>query len=413
MKYNLQPFEAQGKVLAVSSKSYAHRIIICSALSKGITKINNLGNSLDVLATLSCVQALGAKVDIKDGYVLIEGIEKVNKNALLDFNESGSTMRFMIPVSASIGANSTFTGRGKLLSRPNQALYSELARHGVQVVDNKINGKLTAGDYQIDSSISSQYVSGLLMSLPMLNGKSKLTLLNSVVSANYISMTLEVLKQFGVEYKINDNQIELVSQNGFVSPKEITVEGDWSSGASILTLGALSDKGVTVKGLNANSTQSDRKIIEILNNVGANVIINGDEVTVSKGRLNAIKTDLTTCPDLAPVLSSVLAYCKGTSVVKGVDRLKIKESDRLGAIINNLALAGIETKYDSDTLYVYGASPKGANFLGYNDHRMVMSACTLSSKAQGNSTITDVEAVAKSYKDYFIDLKKLNGVFYE
>lgn len=411
MKYNLAPFIAHGQVESIASKSYAHRIIILSALAKGKTKIYNVGNSNDVLATIDCVKKLGAKVEFFNGYIIVEGIETLPKTCLLDFNESGSTMRFMIPVCAGLGVNARFSGRGKLLTRPNDKLYSVLALHGANVENNNITGKLDCGEYRIDASVSSQYISGLLMALTRVKGNSKIILEGSTVSANYITMTLEVLKQFGVEYLVERNEIILINNN-LSTPKEITVEGDWSSAASMLCFGALG-KGVEVKGLNLKSTQSDAKIIDFLAQAGAVITFRENSIKVERGKLNAIECDIKDCPDLAPVLSSVLAYCKGVSKIKGVDRLMIKESNRLQAIIDNLKSAHIKTKYAKDTLYIYGKKVKGANFCGFNDHRMVMSSCVLASNAKGKSSVSDVEAVSKSYPNFFEHLTAINGVFYE
>ncbi len=406
MNYQISPFIARGIIDSVPSKSYAHRAIILSALSKGWTKINNIGSSDDVKVTLACVQKLGATVKEFEGGVEILGIENLPNEVSLDFGESGSTMRFLIPLCLALGVKTNFTGRGKLLSRPNDALYNTLTKMGAKIDGQTLTNKLKAGVYEIDATVSSQYISGLLMSLPYLEGTSEIRLLGQTVSKDYITMTLELLRLFKVQYEIKDNSIFV--GGGYVSPKELTVEGDWSSAAFPLALGAIGGE-VTVKGLNINSSQGDKQIVEILKNLGAKVSVSKGEITLKKGELTGAIIDVANIPDVAPCLSTVLAFADGKSVLKNVDRLKIKESDRLSAIIQNLTVAGIKTEYVDNTLIIYGGSVLGGTYGGFNDHRMVMSACVLASMADKSSTVTDVNAVAKSYPEFFDDFLKLGG----
>lgn len=408
MNYLIKPFLAQGIVDAVPSKSYAHRAIILSALTKGKTTIKNIGNSVDVLVTLDCVSKLGAKVNLIDGGVEIYGIENPPKETFLDFKESGSSMRFFIPVALSLGVKTTFTGSGKLLTRPNDALYFTLSKKGAIIDGQTLSGKLESGVYEIDSTVSSQYVSGLLMALSILDGESEIRLIGQTVSKDYINITLEFLDKFGVKYQLKENSIFILGGRNNSVPKEIVVEGDWSSAAFPLALGALGDK-VTIKGLNINSVQGDKKIIEILKGIGAKLDIKGDGITVCRGDVKGVKVDMCDIPDMAPALASILANAKGKSELINVDRLKIKESDRLSAIINNLRAVGVEVNYDNNTLYIDGGSVSGGTLLGYNDHRMVMSGCVLASVAQKNCIITDVHAVSKSYPQFFSDYIKLGG----
>ncbi len=410
MKYLIKPFESDGTVIAPPSKSFAHRAIILSALSKGDTYVKNVGNSADVNATLNCVKALGAKVQLMGDGVIITGIEKLPETVHLDFGESGSTMRFLIPVVCALGVKATFTGRGKLLQRPNEVLYRVLMRHGSAVYGQKISGKLGAGKFKIDARISSQYVSGLLMALPLLKQKSTIILKGTPVSSDYIRMTLDLLGAFNIQYKEEKNALTIESGFDFVSPKEITVEGDWSSAAFPLCYGALMGN-VTVGGLNLNSKQADKKILTTLQNYGAKVTCLGDKVTVQSAEKRSLVIDVNGMPDLAPVLASIMAYANGVSALVGVDRLRIKESDRLQAIMQNLDIAGVKYEYIKykNTLHIYGGKPKGGDYLGFNDHRMVMSACVMASRADGNSTVTDAEAVVKSYPEFFENLKKIKG----
>ncbi len=406
MNYSLIPFQPNGRVSVPPSKSYAHRAIILSALASGKTLIKNVGNSADVLATLACVKNLGAKIDEVANGVVITGIKTAPKTAILDFGESGSTMRFLIPVVASLGVQASFTGRGKLLSRPNAALYSVLEAHGVTVKDNVISGQLQSGEYEIDASISSQYVSGLLLALSALEQKSKIILKGKTVSQDYILMTLDLLGTFNIQYSLDQNCITV--GGGLKSPSEISVEGDWSSAAFPLCFGCINGK-VTVDGVSLLSKQGDKRIVEILKEVGAKVSVTQNTVTVEKGTIKSVTVDVEGIPDLAPVLASVLAYADGKSVLRNVDRLKIKESDRLNAIIENLSRANVVCEYKDNALIIHGGQPKGASFLGFNDHRMVMSACVLSSNAVGESSVSDYQAVDKSYPEFFEHYKILKG----
>lgn len=409
MIYKISPFKPNGSVMAVPSKSYAHRLIILSALCKGQTLIKNVGESLDVQVTLDCVKKLGAKVQLSGGDALITGIEKLPQSVDLDFGESGSSMRFMLPLVCALGVDTSFTGRGKLLSRPNDALYEVLIKHGAKVETQRIYGKLTNGNYKINSTVSSQYISGLLMALPLLKGKSQIELVGDVVSKDYILITLEILKLFGINYQIQDNKLTLIDSE-YISPKSCVVEGDWSSGAFPLSFGALGGS-VSVAGLNPNSTQGDKRILDVLRQVGAQVVINGNIITVKNKNIRPVDVDITSIPDLAPVIASVVSFADGISVLRGVDRLRIKESDRLSAIMQNLSEANVETRYENDTLYVYGGVVKSGAFKGFNDHRMVMSACVLSSAVQGDCSVTDVEAVKKSYPNFFEDYLTIGGSY--
>lgn len=406
MKSRIIPFSAFGSVNAVPSKSYAHRFIILSALSKGRTFIENVGSSEDVRATISCVASLGAKVNYDGLNVEIFGIEEPT-SASLDFGESGSTMRFIIPMVSALGVNAQYTGHGKLLFRPNEILFDILEKNGVVVKDNKIQGKLFSGNFEIDSSVSSQYISGLIMALSYINGESVIYLKGRTVSKDYINITLDSISQFGVKYQTGESYIKIFGGT-LNSPSNLKVEGDWSNVAFPLALGALTGR-VTVCGVNLDSVQGDRVILNLFEKAGIKLSQTKNSVTAEKSRIIPIEADLRGCPDLAPIISTVLAYANGTSVLRGVEGLKIKESDRLSAIIDNLTKAKIEAFYDGSALYIKGGKPKANLFEGYNDHRMVMSSCVMASGVNGESEVSDCQAVKKSYPNFFKDFKILGG----
>ncbi len=410
MIYKVSPFSANGSVDSVPSKSFAHRIIILSCLSKGKTIVKNVGYSDDIKATCSCMQALGAKIDRDGNNLKIFGIENLPKKVFLDFNESGSTMRFLLPIVCALGVETEWTGRGKLLTRPNTALYNSLIEKGVKINQNKISGKLTNGQYVIDQSVSSQFISGLILALPLLKEKSTIKLVGSKVSSHYVDITLKIASEFGLKYKVTDDTIDIISTKGFISCGEYVVEGDWSGAAFPLALGVLSGK-VAISNLNVDSLQGDREIVNVIQQMGGKITIKDNFIIAEKSQLNGVTLSVEQIPDLAPVIASLMAYAKGESIMLNVDRLKIKESDRLNAIIHNLTLAGIKTEYKDNSLKIFGGEPKGAEFIGFNDHRIVMSACVLSCMAKGNSKISDVEAVNKSYPEFFTHYNNLGGIF--
>ena len=407
MNVKIKPFNALGTILAPPSKSFAHRLIIAAAIGGGDCFIENVGDSEDVKATIYAVSALGADInyDGKNAYV---GKVDIPEKAAVDCIQSGSTLRFLIPVAAALGVDTLFTGETSLMSRPTDAYRDCFNGHGAKFDGERVSGKLTAGKYVLDASLSSQYVSGLLLGLSAIDGESEIVLSGKTVSQGYADITAKILKDFGVEisetgkgYKIRGGTVK--------APKKVTAEGDWSGAAFFLSLWAVCGT-VRVKGLTFPSLQRDCKILDILKEFGAKISVEDDLITVKKAPLTAVKNiDCENFPDLAQVISVVAAYAKGTTSLSGVERLKIKESDRIAAIINTLCLAGIAAEYDGNLLKIHGGTPCGAKISGGNDHRTVMSAAVLAAGATGNSEITGAEAHVKSYVAFFNDYKKAGG----
>ncbi|MBE7083403.1 MAG: 3-phosphoshikimate 1-carboxyvinyltransferase [Clostridiales bacterium] len=381
-----------GKISSIPSKSYAHRIAICNFLAGNLPSACCKDfTSNDMAVTESCLNAL------KNG-------EKV-----LDCGESGSTLRFLLPLAGVIGGEYEFIGHGKLMERPNDELFSVLESHGVTVKKGStilISGKLTSGKFELRGDISSQYISGLLMALPILKGDSEIVLTTPLSSAPYVEITLEVLKNFGVTidktengYKIKGGQTYL----GYLIP-----EGDWSNSAFFLVAGAINGD-ITVTGLNPDSVQGDRAIIEILKSAGANLKMEKDGISVRKSELNAFTFDAKDCPDLVPIVAVLGAYANGKSIIKNIERLKIKESDRIVSTISMLNAFNIKAESDGKNLTVYGGEVTGGIADSFNDHRIAMSTAILAIKAKGQSTIIGAEAVKKSYPTFFDDFVKLGG----
>ena len=407
----LSPHNLSGTVNAIGSKSFAHRALISAALF-GNTRVTVRGitPSEDVSATARCLNALGAKVELCGDGATVYPIGEIPAKATLDCGESGSTLRFMMPIAAALGIKTEFVGSGRLLDRPNDELIKTLASGGVTVENKRfLSGRLKGGDYEISASVSSQYVTGMLFAL-ILAGGGTLKLNGKIVSREYLKITESVLEDFGQTVTFSDGTYTAAEKKP-TAVTDYNVEGDWSNAAFFLVAGALSS-GVTVVGLNPDSVQGDKKIIDVIATAGAEVTVSSNAVTVRKRNLNGFTTDATDIPDAVPAISVLAAYCAGDTVISGVERLKIKESDRLGEIIKMLGAAGIKA-YSGYELRIEGGFPHGGAFDSANDHRMAMSEAILAAFADGDSTIGGESAVKKSYPDFYKDYKKIGGVTYE
>ncbi len=391
------PSVINGELNAIPSKSYAHRIAICNFLA-GKEPTANCGEfySNDILVTEECLNRV-----------------KVGERKL-DCGESGSTLRFLIPLMASLGGDYEFIGHGKLMERPNEELFAVLNAHGVKTCKAetiKISGKLSAGQYKIRGDISSQYISGLLMALPNLDGDSEIILTTSLASSAYVDITMEVLKSYGVDIIRKENGFFIKGNATFTG--KARVEGDWSNSAFFLVLGAICGR-VKLKGLNLNSAQGDKAILDILKLAGASLEINQEYITVAKSELNGFTFDVDSCPDLAPIACVLASYALGKTVIKNIERLRIKESDRVQTTISMLSSFGVKAQVDGQDLIVYGGTPTAGKTDSFNDHRIAMSAGVLATGVcSGESIITNAKAVNKSYPTFFNDLNKVGGKAYE
>lgn len=412
MKVTLTPCSLCGTVTAPPSKSVGHRSIICAALSGTPVTVYNCGESEDMTATVSSVKALGATVE-RDGKTLkITPAKRNTEGAVLDCHESGSTARFMIPVAAALGVkNATFTGSGRLPERPFGIIAEALRKNGVECSSDKlpmtVSGQLKSGVFEIPGNVSSQYISGLLLGLSVVEGKSEIILTSPLESAAYVDITLSELAAFGADIKSIDNGY-IINGKPSLTATERTVEGDWSQAAFFLCAGALSD-GITVTGLDPQSLQGDREIVELLRRFGARVTASGNSVTVSRGELKGIEIDASQIPDLVPVLAVTAALAKGKTVIKNAERLRIKESDRLKETVLRLKSFGINAYETPDGMVIEGGAPKAAEITSANDHRIVMAFSILAANAEGVSAIDGCEAINKSYPKFFEDLKLLGG----
>lgn len=403
-----------GTIKAISSKSHAHRVLICAALSQNKTKIYCNVMSKDIAATIDCLKSMGTEIFV-DGDTITVIPKEFNKKSDIDCNESGSTLRFLMPVVSALGIDATITGHGRLPQRPISPLKEEMEKKGVTFHTGndfplRLTGQLQSGEYEIQGNISSQFVTGLLFALPLLDGDSKIKLIPPVESKSYLDITISVLRQFGIEIEEKENLYIIKGNQKYISPEEIKVEGDWSNASFFLCAGALSEKGVTVTDLDINSPQGDKKILDVLSLMGADVTVNRNEVTVKKNKLKGITVDASDIPDAVPIISVVATACNGDTKIINAGRLRIKESDRIKSVLDMLLSVGADAEETPDGIIIRGGkSLVGGVVNGYNDHRIVMSASILSSLCEKDVIITDSNAVEKSYPDFFANFKKQGG----
>lgn len=392
MDITITPKKLSGRVDAVASKSFAHRIIIAASLADKPTKIYLNTTSEDIEATLDCIKKLGAGIDKGQGYVQITPI-KGTGSPILDCNESGSTARFLLPVASVLCDSFEMTGKGRLPERPFTPLINEMRRKGVEISDNflpiKVSNRLCGGEYSIAGNISSQYITGLMLALPLCNKASTITLTSPLESKAYVDITIEVLKLFGIKIKPVENGYEINPQK-YISPDEIHVEGDWSNSAFWIVANKLCGS-ILVDGVNYESTQGDMKILDILDSD----VIDAKEI-----------------PDLVPILAVCACAKRGKTLITNAERLRIKESDRLNAVTTALNSLGADICELADGLEINGTGElRGGECDGFGDHRIVMSAAIASIICKDNVTIHGAQAVNKSYPTFFDDFKKLGGKF--
>lgn len=408
------PFVPNGTVNVPPSKSDVHRAIICAAMANGVSRISPVALSNDIKATIGCINALGADAVLENNVLTVDGTNMYkNKTALLDCGESGSTLRFFIPIAAVGNINATFVGKGKLPQRPIGIFTEALPKAGTVCKTEgglplEIKGQLKSGIFEIPGNVSSQFITGLLLALPILEGDSEIVLTSPLESVGYIAMTIRTMKQFGVNIQATEKGWHIKGGQSYKTC-DYTTDGDWSQAAFFMVLGAVSGK-VTVKGVAKDSTQGDKKCAEILARFGAKVTQLDNEVTVEKGELKAITIDASQIPDLVPVLSVCAAFAEGTTKIINAERLRIKECDRLKATAELLNNLGGKVKELSDGLEITGVSSlKGGNVNGYNDHRIVMSAAVCAARSDEDITATFAMSINKSYPDFYIDYNSIGG----
>ena len=426
MEMAINASRIKGEISAPPSKSYTHRAIICASLADGKSTIRNPLLSDDTEATLEACEALGAVVLKKSREeIIIQGTNGIlrNRKRTIDCKESGSTLRFILPLAAMSQGETILTGSEGLVRRPIADLSDAIKKLGVKVeyiekegsLPIKISGmgKIEGGNIKIRGDISSQFISGLLIALPIARGKSEIRITTETESADYVEMTIEALAEFGVTVeKSQEFNGYVIEGDQIYVPREYRIEGDFSSAAFMLVAGALSaEEGtVTVNDLRMDSKQGDRKIVDILKDMGADIEVNDTSIKIKKSRLKGTIFDAKNVPDLVPIIAIASTQASSPTTIRNVNRLRMKESDRLSGLLKLIGAFGCEANENDGSMTIQG----GQQLLGgeapvISDHRIVMAASVAGLVAKGETRVSYPLAIKKSYPDFFDDLRLLGG----
>ena len=415
MNKTILPGARTGEVHIPASKSQAHRMLLCAAMGENEVTLRCRGLSKDILATVACLKALGASVDAEGEVLHLRPVSAPPPGLCpLPCGESGSTLRFLLPLVGALGASAVFEREGRLPERPIEPLGRELCRNGMDIRSDgarlSCSGQLRPGAFSLPGNISSQYISALLMTLPLLEGESTLHIEGALESAAYVAMTEEVLRLGGVQTEKTGAGYRIPGGQHCRFAPELSVEGDYSNAAFFLCAGALSERGIRVTGLDPQSRQGDRAIVPLLEEMGAQVASDGSSVTVKRAALHGITIDASPIPDLIPVLSVVAAAASGETRVIHAQRLRLKESDRLHSTTQMLRALGAEAEELPDGLVIRGGRTlAGGTVDACGDHRIAMSAAVAGGICRGAVTICGSECVQKSYPDFWTDFQQLKG----
>lgn len=395
MDIRISPSVLSGHVEIPASKSCAHRAIICAALAEGVSRLTGVSMSEDIRATIDAMTALGASFRENGTSVEVTGIREIPERAEIDCCESGSTLRFVIPIAAALGTASVFHGRGRLPQRPIDIYKRELSAHGIsfnrQDMPYEISGTLTGGRFEIEGSVSSQFITGLLFALPLLEEDSEIVLTSHLESRPYVDITIDTLRNFGITVEDMGESFRIPGRQHY-APCDMHIEGDYSQAAFFCVANAIGSQ-VEMGNLLPGSVQGDKAILELASD--------------RKG----LRADCSDIPDLVPILAVLAAYSSGPSVIYNAARLKIKESDRLEAVSAMLNALGGNVRVTSDGLEIIPAGQlHGGEIDSCGDHRIVMAAAIAALGCSGDVIIRRAEAVRKSYPDFFKDYTSLGGI---
>ncbi len=389
MKIQIEKTTYSGEITAPPSKSAAHRRLICAALANGKSVIRGISESEDMKATIDCIKALGATVEKEGNTVTVVGCDpKSREKATLNCRESGSTLRFFVPICLLSDKEAVLTGSERLMSRPLEPYEEICVSQGMDYIltenDLTVKGPITSGHFRLRGDVSSQFISGLMFALPLCDGFSVIELIPPVMSASYIAMTVEALKEFGVRVEVTEDDKIIIPGSQMYKPIETTVEGDWSNAAFFLALNTLGSD-IEINGVHRHSLQGDEVIIKLL------------------GKLSRTcpTVDISDCPDLAPVLMATASALNGVHLIN-TDRLKIKESDRGEAMATELRKLGVTVTVGDNEITVTAPdalTPPKEPLCGHNDHRIVMASAIILSLVGGE--LDGCEAVSKSFPDFF------------
>ncbi|MBQ4564636.1 MAG: 3-phosphoshikimate 1-carboxyvinyltransferase [Lachnospiraceae bacterium] len=397
MRVTITPGKLTGKIDAVSSKSYLHRMLLCAAMSDRETVIRLNCRSKDVDATIRCVEAMGATVSVQEGSLTVYPVVISEKSPRLNCGESGSTARFVLPMAAAVCGGGTLIGEGRLPARPFGAICTVMEENGCTFssysLPMTVTGPLKSGTYRIPANISSQYISALMMSLPLVDGDSEIVFTTEVESEGYLDITEEVMRTFGMSIEKTVTGYKIEGNRNYCSPGEVTAEGDWSNGAFWVAANAMGSE-IAVGNLKADSLQRDRQIVLV-----------ADKLFSGEGELVIDGSDI---PDIIPILAVMACKRIGRTRFVNCGRLRLKESDRLTTVATLICALGGSAIVDKDDLIVDGCGKLvGGEIDSFKDHRIVMSAAIAATICTESVTITNAQDVAKSYPEFFEDYRKL------
>lgn len=402
-----------GEINIPPSKSLSHRGIICAALSKGQSKIKNLVFSKDIDASISAMEALGSKITKNEDEVVVFGTKPKLIEPTIHCNESGSTIRFIIPIALTTGQDIVFTGENFLNKRPQTPYFPIMDLNEIEYsypedafLPLKTSGQLKPIDVSIEGNISSQFISGLMFAYSTFPKSTTINIIGNLESKGYVDLTIDTLEKFGVKIT-NNNYKSFIVHGGTLKATDFTVEGDFSQVAFYVLAGSLQGN-ITLKGLNKNSKQGDRQILNICQDMGVKIDIK-DDVVIHKSQTHGIEMNLSEVPDLGPALFALASLSQGETIIRGIERLRIKECDRVKAMVDNLQRLGVEAVDGGDYVSIKGVKvlKGGVSLKGYNDHRIVMALSVLASVCREPVTIDDAMAITKSYPHFYEDMKSL------
>jgi len=416
----IYPAKLAGEVDVPASKSMSHRAVICAGLSEGTSIIENIGESMDIEATCRAMKSFGIMIDKADSSLRIQGKREL---MLIDpdilCGESGSTLRFMIPVAVLAGRPVTFHGEGRLVERSLEPYYRIFEQQGIKYETDRgrlplhIEGSLSPGEFQLEGNISSQFISGLMFALPLLKGDSCIEVTGELESRPYIDMTMDILESFSIEVKNNSYRQFHIKGCQRYKATDYTVEGDFSQAAFWLAAGVLGSE-ITCGGLERNSLQGDKVIVDIIERMGGGTKASGNKLGSTPSGIRGITIDASQCPDLVPILAVMGALAEGRTEIVNAARLRLKESDRLKAISSELGKLGASIEEREDSLVVDGVKTlKGGSVNSWNDHRIAMALAVAAASCREPVTIRNADCVNKSYPGFWEHYKGLGGIIHE
>lgn len=416
MQVRVSPSVCSGHVVIPPSKSMAHRAIICASLAKGKSVISNVAYSQDIKTTIEGMRLLGAKIEMKEDSVIVEGIQDFHSLTQEEVFccESGSTLRFFIPIFSLCNQPVRFTGQGRLLQRPQKVYENLFHENGLPFEQSEegitISKSLQPGEYTLKGDVSSQFISGLLFALPLLEGDSTLHILPPFESRSYVHLTLQMLESYGIKILVQDENTFVIPGNQSYQPYDYTIEGDYSQLAFFAVLAAIQND-LTITGVNLDSRQGDKQIIDILKSFGVTVTEVERGYHIQKGIQHTADIDLANCPDLGPILTVLAMYSPGNTRIYHAGRLRIKESDRIEAMECELRKFGVDIHSTEDEIFIKGSDTYSCDseLSGHNDHRIVMALSVALTCSTSYGIISDAQAINKSYPTFFEDLTSING----